>query len=523
MRLLHSTLLKLVEFMERDLPPYAILSHTWEMQEVSFQEMQCDGAKSRKGYSKIEGCCKVAAASGFEYVWVDTCCIDKTSSAELSEAINSMFSWYQRADVCYVYLSDYLFPSRKDNSLDEEGFKNSRWFTRGWTLQELIAPESVVFFNSMWQDIGTKHSLGSLISETTEIQVEALMGANLEDFSVAQRMCWASRRQTSRIEDEAYSLMGIFGVHMPMLYGEGVHAFTRLQEEIIKTSTDHTIFAWATSFPTTRYYTGGLLADCPSTFANTKFIVPDSDKNTLPFETTNKGLHLRIPVYEDSYGVLDCHDLKKPGFNLAIKLTKNSNSWDTFQFDEFCGTVSLATEDRQDLPTQSIYVARGTSLLPPLPPRFHGVEFYFQMRFMPTRRMMVSGSFPPNLTGYNPGDYGRASGMIGPGTGFGALYLNEAPRYASGGKFAIIVNAMKPGNLEVKFISQYDGEKLRKKVISEHQSWLEESWKERHISWKRPLDRFRWQHPVALWWITVGTSRAIRAGERIIIVTIEES
>jgi hypothetical protein len=103
-----------------------------------------------------------AAAWGFEYVWVDTCCIDKTSSAELSEAINSMFSWYQKADVCYVYLSDYLFPARKDNSLDEEFFKNSRWFTRGWTLQELIAPESVVFFNESWHDIGTKHSLGQI-------------------------------------------------------------------------------------------------------------------------------------------------------------------------------------------------------------------------------------------------------------------------------------------------------------------------------------------------------------------------
>ncbi len=214
MRLLHSTHLKLVEFMERDLPPYAILSHTWEMEEVSFQEMQSDDAKSRKGYSKIEGCCKVAAAWGFEYVWVDTCCIDKTSSAELSEAINSMFAWYQKADVCYVYLSDYPFPAQKDNSLMEQSFKNSRWFTRGWTLQELIAQESVVFFNSNWQDIGTKYSLGSLI------------------------------------------------------------------------------FAWATSFPATRHYTGGLLADCPSTFANTKFIVPDSDKNTLPFETTNKGIHL---------------------------------------------------------------------------------------------------------------------------------------------------------------------------------------------------------------------------------------
>jgi hypothetical protein len=516
MRLLHSTLFKLVEFMERDLPPYAILSHTWEMEEVSFQEMQSGDAKRRKGYSKIEGCCKVAAVWGFEYVWVDTCCIDKTSSAELSEAINSMFSWYQKADVCYVYLSDYLFPSRKDNSLDEESFKNSRWFTRGWTLQELIAPESVIFFNNTWHDIGTKHSLGSLISEITEIQVEALMGAKLEDFSVAQRMCWASRRQTSRIEDEAYSLMGIFGVHMPMLYGEGVHAFIRLQEEIIKISTDHTIFAWATSFPTTRHYTGGLLADCPSTFANTKFIVPDPDKNTLPFETTNKGIHLRIPIYEDSYGVLDCHDLKKPGSNLAIKLTKNSNSSDTFQFDEFCGTVSLAAEDRQGLPTQSIYVATGTSLVPPLPPRFNDVELYFQTRLMPARQMLLAGSFPPNLTTQY---LDAATEEVGPGTGFCTLYLTREREHRTyGNDFAVIVNTTYPGHFEVRVICEYSNHA----IINEYKDWVQESWKERHVSWKRPVDRFRWQNPRTLCWITVGTSRAIRAGKRVIIVTVED-
>ncbi|KAE9365529.1 HET-domain-containing protein, partial [Stipitochalara longipes BDJ] len=242
MRLLRSTTLQLCEFTERGLPPYAILSHTWETEEVSFQEMQTGNSTEKKGYNKIKECCKIAAAAGFEYVWVDTCCIDKTSSAELTEAINSMYLWYQKADVCYVYLADYHGPTHLGRL--SSGFRESRWFTRGWTLQELIAPESVIFFDSQWEDIGSKEFLREQISEITEIQVEALMGARLEDFSVAQRMCWASRRQTTRIEDEAYSLMGIFGVHMPMLYGEAGHAFVRLQEEIIKKSTDHTIFAW---------------------------------------------------------------------------------------------------------------------------------------------------------------------------------------------------------------------------------------------------------------------------------------
>ncbi|PMD59794.1 HET-domain-containing protein, partial [Hyaloscypha bicolor E] len=242
MRLLNSITLQLAEFTERDLPPYAILSHTWETEEVSFQDMQGGEPKWKKGYQKIQGCCIIAAATGFEYVWVDTCCIDKTSSAELSEAINSMYSWYQKADVCYVYLSDYHFGISHGNPLST--LATSRWFQRGWTLQELIAPQSIIFFNRYWKDIGTKQSLRVLISKITNIQVEALLGTSLESFSIAQRMCWASQRQTTRVEDEAYSLMGIFGVHMPMLYGEGDHAFIRLQVEIIRRSTDHTIFAW---------------------------------------------------------------------------------------------------------------------------------------------------------------------------------------------------------------------------------------------------------------------------------------
>jgi hypothetical protein len=428
-----------------------------------------------------------------------------------------MFSWYQQADVCYVYLSDYH--SSTHIGIPETTFKDSIWFRRGWTLQELIAPESVIFFNSYWEDIGTKHSLGTLISEITEIQPEALMGAKLKDFSVAQRMCWASRRQTTRIEDEAYSLMGIFGVHMPMLYGEGFHAFIRLQEEIIKISTDHTIFAWATSFPTTRHYSGGLLADCPSTFANTKFIVPDSDRNTLPFETTNKGIHLRLPIYEDSFGILDCHDLKKPGFNLAIKLIKSSASKDTFQFDSCCGTVSLALEERENLPLHSIYVANGTSHVP-FQPRFQGAEFLFELNF-PRRGIYVRDSFPKSS--FASSDFGRI--IKGSGKDFGALILEDK----SYNKCAIIVNTIYSRNFEVNVISSSapgpseDLRELRQKILWEFQGWRQEAWNERQENWKTPLDRFRWQHPIGLWWITVGTRRAVVAGKRTIIITIGDT
>jgi hypothetical protein len=524
MRLLHSKALKLSEYTERDLPPYVILSHTWETEEVSFQDMQAGVAAGKKGYKKIQGCCKIAAAAGFEYVWVDTCCIDKTSSAELSEAINSMFSWYQKADVCYVYLSDYH--SATSLWFPDSTFRDSRWFRRGWTLQELIAPESVIFFNSEWQDCGTKHSLRMLISEITESQVEALIGAKLEDFSVAQRMCWASRRQTTRIEDEAYSLIGIFGVHMPMLYGEGVHAFIRLQEEIIKTSTDHTIFAWATSFPTTRYYSGGLLADCPSTFAYTRFIISDSDRNTLPFETTNKGIHLHLPIYQDSFGILDCHDVKKPGFNLALKLNKSPTSSDTFQFDYYCGTVSLAVEERENLPIQSIYIENAASLVP-LTSRFQGAEFFFELVF-PARRVLVIESFP-----YSSLAYPQKNGLLdlskpgtiirGPAKDFCALLLWSA------GSFAVIVNTTDPGNIEVRVItSSYTTRiaeeaplDLRLKIINEFKDWRQETWKERQET-STPIDRCRWQHPVYRWWISVGTRRAIVSGKRVIIVTIKD-
>jgi hypothetical protein len=193
--------------------------------------MQSGEGNKKAGYSKIRGCCKAAAADGFEYVWIDTCCIDKTSSSELSEAINSMYKWYQEAEVCYVYLAD-VFPDISTSS-----FAKSRWFTRGWTLQELIAPSSVIFFDAHWRDIGTKASLVKPIAEITGIHIDALSNGRVSRFSVAQRMSWASRRETTREEDIAYCLLGIFSINMPLLYGEGQKAFLRLQEEIMKNPT----------------------------------------------------------------------------------------------------------------------------------------------------------------------------------------------------------------------------------------------------------------------------------------------
>lgn len=202
---------------------------------------------------KIRRCCEVALEDGYEWVWIDTCCIDKTSSSELSEAINSMYAWYANTTICYAYLYD-IFDSIEDSDVtagpaweDRPTFRSSKWFTRGWTLQELIAPPYLVFLSASWSVIGTKQTLANTIEEVTGIPHDILVHAcSLSDMSVARRMSWASKRETTREEDRAYSLMGIFGIHMPTIYGEGRNSFFRLQEEILKRSPDQTIFAWGT-------------------------------------------------------------------------------------------------------------------------------------------------------------------------------------------------------------------------------------------------------------------------------------
>jgi hypothetical protein len=202
MRLLHSATLELKEFTENRIPRYAILSHTWGEEEVNYQAITNHGSEWKAGYQKIKCCGERAAKDGWEYFWVDTCCIDKQSSAELSEAINSMFRWYKNAEICYVYLSDVSVPPPPHLSHGST-IEKSRWFTRGWTLQELIAPSEIVFFDKTWQEIGKKRTLLEDLEKITTIDVRALAGAELSTFSVARRMSWAARRETTRLEDIA--------------------------------------------------------------------------------------------------------------------------------------------------------------------------------------------------------------------------------------------------------------------------------------------------------------------------------
>lgn len=312
MRLLNVETLQLEVFEGGPRTTFAILSHTWSDEEVTFQDMMSfsfshtshslpipphihpslhqsrpgpKAVESKKGFSKILSCCKKARQEGYQYVWIDTCCIDKSSSAELSEAINSMFRWYHEAEVCYAFLSDVSLSTIASNDdgkgkmsefdIAEYGagetgrlkksLHKSRWFTRGWTLQELVAPLEVVFVDSEWEEIGTRETLAHIIEEITGIDGTILrMERSLNEFSVAQRMSWAAGRNTTRIEDEAYCLMGLFDVSMPLLYGEGRKAFKRLQLEIMKATTDRSILAWAS--PDSHGVIEGVLAGSPAMF-----------------------------------------------------------------------------------------------------------------------------------------------------------------------------------------------------------------------------------------------------------------
>ncbi|UPX19766.1 uncharacterized protein EKO05_0010017 [Ascochyta rabiei] len=243
MRLLHYDEcgeLGIVSFDDRATPPYAILSHTWgsDAEEVTFADIEDGDGKAKRGYDKIHYCGQQARQDRLQYFWVDTCCIDKTDKAELSHAIRSMFRWYQNAARCYVYLSDVSTRKRKvDAKLGkftwEAAFRDSRWFTRGWTLQELLAPSTVEFFSQEWAKLGDKTSLKLLTHKITSISPEALDGAPLSQFSVNERLRWKEGRKTEREEDGAYSLQGIFSVDIAPVYGEGAAgAFRRLMNEI---------------------------------------------------------------------------------------------------------------------------------------------------------------------------------------------------------------------------------------------------------------------------------------------------
>lgn len=231
--------LSLTDDLIEDIPRYAILSHTWRLDgdEVTFEDLQSLSAKSKAGYDKIRFCGEQAKKDGLQYFWVDTCCIKKSSSAEIQEAITSMFEWYRKAIKCYVYLSDVSTSEHGDDGTTQSAFQNSRWFKRGWTLQELLAPRVVEFYSQEGELLGDKTALEQQIYEATSIPIDALRGAPLADFTRDERLGWAEKRETKRKEDKAYCLLGILDVSMYLNYGEGENAFKRLNEKIGKSPT----------------------------------------------------------------------------------------------------------------------------------------------------------------------------------------------------------------------------------------------------------------------------------------------
>lgn len=291
----------LESFQSSEIPAYAILSHRWTDDEPSFKDVQ----KKRwdeKDYLKLELCRQQAVKDGFQYIWIDTCCIDKRSSAELSEAINSMYNWYTRAAVCYVYLFDV--------GTDSQPWIQSQWFTRGWTLQELLAPQKVEFYDMAWERLGDKIDNSTQISRRTGIPLEALREFDQKAFTIAQRMSWAKNRCTTRSEDRAYSLLGIFDVNMPLLYGEGGgKAFYRLQEEIMKTSTDPTIFAWS-CFPDPTF---GMLAGSPDSFKS-----PLEDRTYQRSAAQTKLRSFRSDYVHLKAGISGTFSLRQHMFNIYV-------------------------------------------------------------------------------------------------------------------------------------------------------------------------------------------------------------
>jgi ankyrin repeat protein len=332
MRLINVKTKKLSQFPDDGVPPYAILSHTWGDEEVTFIDVeQGEVDKKSLGSIKFHGCRRLASLDGIEHVWIDTCCINKTDSVELSEAINSMFQWYQGATRCYAYLHDV--PAGDNPRAAGSKFRTSRWFQRGWTLQELLAPRELRFYDSEWQYLGSKGELCSVVQDITGVPRRFLLGiAKLHSASVAQRMSWAAKRETTKREDLAYCLQGIFDVKMSPIYGEGSEqAFLRLQEQIIKNCRDDSILAWSldtqetSSSRTMKAMPGRILAATPSDFANSGNIICREEKL---LEFASGSLRIEIPLISHSLGnmlgLLNCGPENEPGQVVGIPLARTA-------------------------------------------------------------------------------------------------------------------------------------------------------------------------------------------------------
>ena len=251
---------------------YAIFSHTWDHKqgEQKYAELrkiqqryptlprpmeqwreaqQVPGSiwDDPKLSHKIRKACELARNEGYHHIWIDFCCIDKTNSTELARAIRSMYAWYAGAGICYVHLADVFFTKSLEDSrkATPPDFRKARWFTRAWTLQELIAPRQVHFVSKGWKLLGTKDSLLQRVVDITSIHRDALLHRKpLNEFSVAQRLSWAVGRKATQPQDRTYSLVGIFNIDIPAGHDNPELAFQQLQVAIMKSIPDQSLFAW---------------------------------------------------------------------------------------------------------------------------------------------------------------------------------------------------------------------------------------------------------------------------------------
>lgn len=375
MRLLNAHDLTLAYFNdERHVPDYAILSHTWSNDEVSLKditELSPDQLIKKRGYEKVKTSCSKALEWGLKWIWIDTLCIDQNSSAELSEAINSMYDWYRDSAVCYAYLADVstveddFFPDRVTNSQSRASFNQARWFTRGWTLQELIAPRNMQFYNKDWAWIGSKDSLRTHISRLTDIDEYGMFIPDLSVLSVAHRMSWAARRQTTRPEDIAYCLLGIFNINMPLLYGEGrIRAFGRLQEEIMRRTEDHSIFAWSGRETDFRNDMVGFLAPHPAAFTYGNVDLCELPNDADPLSITGRGIRAQVPLVRRRWNGQTCLAIigcsgpevsKKSYYGIPVmRLKKSSDVYRRSAPD----LQSVAIEEAEAATLSTIYLLR---------------------------------------------------------------------------------------------------------------------------------------------------------------------
>ncbi|SCO30830.1 related to beta transducin-like protein [Fusarium fujikuroi] len=427
MRLLHTKSQKLFEASDVPVPfpPYAILSHTWisPKDEITYQDMKTrtedikKNVYKQKGWSKLKDYCDRACKDGWEWAWMDTCCIDKTNPADTQEAIHAMFRWYQNAGVCYAYLSDvgFVSPSEAtdlDSSMNNlrtavrNEFIGAKWFTRGWTLQELLAPHYLIFVDRQWHHMGTRESWALEIEKASKIEARHLNAFNPTDFvscSTAMRFSWASGRETTVEEDESYSLLSLFGISLPLIYGEGGRqAFNRLQRQLIHVYHDDSVFAWKSSQPDPKPGIG-ILARSVKDFWNASKVTAGQYGNA--YSMTNRGLEITSKYWRqrsNPKGVivrLNCKigtasdaENKESGIYLTHDAVANVNHRE--RIHELCDISQLNLSDwYEEKCREALFIRADNHLEPAALSAMFVVEFPEQIQIVKTHVTTFEHSF----------------------------------------------------------------------------------------------------------------------------------